>query len=419
MRLIKAFRGVRPRPDLAAAVASPPYDVLSSSEARVMAANNPHSFLHINKPEIDLPEGTDVYDPAVYEKGRENLDKFLAEEILSQDSTERLYVYRQIMGNHEQTGLVAAASVEAYEQDLIKKHEFTRPAKEDDRVAHMDALNAQVGPVFLTYKGSAAIDELIAQVTANSPELDFVADDDVRHVFWVIEDAGLSTRIEESINALDALYVADGHHRSAAACRVKAIRAKANGRHNGEEAYNFFLTVLFPHQQMQILDYNRIIADLGKHDAASFLAALAESFEVTAVSDCVSAKPATAQQFALYLERRWYRLLLKADALSPAFLDDPVEGLDVSIMQKLILTPLLGIEDQRTDARVDFVGGIRGLQELEKRVDSGDWAAAIALYPTSIESLMDVADAGEVMPPKSTWFEPKLRSGLIIHSLKD
>jgi uncharacterized protein (DUF1015 family) len=419
MRLIKAFPAIRPRQDLAAKVAAPPYDVLNRSEAQELAAGNEYSFLHINKPEIDMPASVGDYDPSVYAKGRENLDRFLEQGILAQDDRPGLYLYRQIMGSHQQTGIVAVASVEAYEQGLIKKHEFTRPVKEDDRVAHMDALDAQVGPVFLTYPARSDIDGLVAELTADEPCNDFTAADGVRHVFWTIDDAQATARLEGLVNGLDALYVADGHHRSAAACRVKAMRAAENPDHGGEEPYNYFLVVLFPHDQMQILDYNRVFADLGEHDAESFLRALQSSFEVTVCDSAEQARPEAPQQFALFLAGRWQRLALRSGVLSEEFLADPVKGLDVSIMQELILTPLLAITDQRTDKRIDFVGGIRGLGELEKRVNSGEWAAALALYPTSIESLMAVADAGEVMPPKSTWFEPKLRSGLAVHSLRN
>ena len=417
MQLIKSFRGLRPLRELAASVASHPYDVLNREEALALAKDNPLSFLHINKPEVDIDPGVSVYDPSVYAKGRENLDRFIAEGTLQRDAKDSLYVYRQVMGEHTQTGLVAIASVDAYEADLIKKHEFTRPDKEDDRVNHMDALGAQVGPVFVTYEAQDAVNKLIDQVTANAPEYDFAADDGTHHTFWTIADDAVTAALETAINSLGCIYVADGHHRSAAASRVRALHRDRNPGHTGEESYNYFLVVLFPHDQMQILDYNRVIKDLGAQSNEAFLSELAENFEVTPVADSASAKPAAAAQFGLYLDKQWYRLQPSQAILAAIDANDPVNSLDVSIMQNHILGPLLNIHDQRTDKRVDFVGGIRGLEELEKRVDSGAWQAALALYPTSIESLMAIADAGEVMPPKSTWFEPKLKSGLVVHVL--
>lgn len=417
MKLIKPFRGLRPTRELAARVAAHPYDVLNREEALALAKDNPYSFLHINKPEVDVDPAIDVHDPRVYEKGSENLQRFIAEGILKRDEEETLYVYKQVMGQHEQVGLVAAASVDAYDQNRIKKHEFTRPEKEDDRVHHMEALGAQVGPVFLTYQAQAEIDALIAQVTAGDADYDFVADDNTRHVFWVIRDKSLAGAIEEKVNNLDALYVADGHHRSAAASRVKKIYQERNPDHQGDESYNFFLTVLFPHDQMQILDYNRLLQDLNGLEPEQFLEHLATHYTIEKVSDSAQAKPRQAREFALYLDQQWYVLRANASLQSSIDDSDPVRSLDVSILQETILEPLLGIKDQRTDNRVDFVGGIRGLGELERRVDGQGWRLAIALYATSIESLMAIADANEVMPPKSTWFEPKLKSGLVIHVL--
>ena len=416
MKLIKPFRGLRPARELAAKVASHPYDVLSREEAFVIAKDNPLSFLHINKPEVDVGIDIDVHDQLVYETGRKNLQRFIAAGTLNQDSTEKLYVYKQIMGAHEQVGLVAVAPVDAYENDLIKKHEYTRPEKEDDRVCHMDALGAQVGPVFLTYKSQSEIDELIDKVVATSPEYDFVADDGTQHVFWVIEDASVAESIELAFDNVECLYVADGHHRSAAALRIKHLHQKRNKRHTGDEPYNNFLVVVFPHDQMQILDYNRVVKDLNGFNAAEFIEKLSADFIVRKVS-LDNAKPKKAQEFGVYVKDQWYKASVSEQLLGNINIDDPVQSLDVSIMQNAILTPLLGIKDQRTDARVDFIGGIRGLSELEKRVDSGKWDAAIALYATSVESLMAIADINEVMPPKSTWFEPKLKSGLVVHLL--
>lgn len=417
MKLIKPFRGLRPTRNLAAAVASHPYDVLNREEAIELAKNNPFSFLHINKPEIDVASDVGVHDQAVYDKGAENLKRFISEGTLVQDSEEKLYVYKQVMGRHEQVGLVAVASVDAYEKGLIKKHEYTRPEKEDDRVAHMDALEAQVGPVFLTYKSKTAIDLLIDKVTLTTPEYEFDADDGTHHVFWVIEDLTLSADIESQFTQVDCLYVADGHHRSAAASRVKHLNAKRNPEHVGDEPYNFFLVVLFPHDQMQILDYNRVVKDLNGHSDADFLAVLGKIFTVKPATNADEAKPRQEKEFALYLSGQWYRLVPNSALMDSIDANDPVKRLDVSLLQDSIFTPYLNILDQRTDKRVDFVGGIRGLEGLEKRVDSGECKAAIALYATSIEGLMDIADAGEVMPPKSTWFEPKLKSGLVVHLL--
>ncbi len=416
MKLLKPFRGLRPRRDLASRVASHPYDVLNREEAYELAKDNPYSFLHINKPEVDVDSSVDVYDPAVYAKGAENLKGFMEEGVLQRDAADSLYVYKQVMGDHEQVGLVAAASVQAYEDGLIKKHEFTRPQKEDDRVAHMDALGAQVGPVFLTYQADTEIDALIAQVTAAEPEYEFDAEDGTHHVFWVVADNGLASAIEAAFDKVSHLYVADGHHRSAAAQRVKHLYEERNPDHTGNESYNWFLVVVFPHNQMQILDYNRIIADLNGATAEAFLTSLTENFTVEQ-TDVAAAKPGRTHEFGLYVEGQWYKLTASESLLQSIDPTDPVQSLDVDIMQRAILSPLLGIEDQRTDRRIDFVGGIRGLEELEKRVDSGEWQAAIALYPTSVESLMAIADANQVMPPKSTWFEPKLKSGLIVHVL--
>ncbi|MCB1665181.1 MAG: DUF1015 domain-containing protein [Pseudomonadales bacterium] len=413
MKLIRPFNALRPRPDLAARVAAPPYDVLNREEALEMATGNDVSFLRINKPEIDVDSAIDAYDSRVYQRGAENLKKFIEQGIMRRDPDACFYVYKQVMGSHSQIGLVAAASVEAYEKDLIKKHEFTRPDKEDDRVNHINTLSAQVGPVFLTYRARPEIDALIARVVAGKPEVDFVADDGNRHVFWVVSEKSMIGQIQRAFDAVDCLYVADGHHRSAAAQRVKDLRKKANPQHTGDESYNWFSTVIFPDNQMQILDYNRVVKDLNGLSEEEFLQKIQACFNVR-VSTSGAVKPAHEHQFTLYLGGKWY-VLDVIDGLWDT--SDPVASLDVAILQQNLLLPVLGIEDQRRDKRIDFVGGIRGLQALEKRVDSGENQLAIAIYPTSIQSLMSVADAGEVMPPKSTWFEPKLKSGLFVHML--
>jgi uncharacterized protein (DUF1015 family) len=387
--------------------------VLSSAEAREMAADNPLSFLHVVKPEIDLEPDTDIYSDAVYAKGAENLQRLIDGGILRREEEPALYLYRQKMGDHVQTGLVAGASVDEYEADLIKKHEHTRPVKEDDRTRHVDALNANTGPVFLTYRARAEIDELVERLTAAQPTYDFVASDGIQHVLWVVDRADERDALVDAFDRVPELYVADGHHRSAAGTRIRALRRDANPEHTGNEPYNFFLSVIFPDDQMMILAYNRVVKDLFGLDTAEFLDTIRKNFEVTRVAD---GRPDETGVFGMYLDGVWYRLAAKPEGI-PA--EDPVNSLDVAVLQNNLLAPVLGIGDPRSDERIDFVGGIRGLTELERRVDSGDWAVAFALHPTSIDQLFAVADAGLVMPPKSTWFEPKLRSGLIVRPLDD
>jgi len=411
---VRPFRGVRPYKALVKKVASPPYDVLNSREARQMAEGNPYTFLHVNKPEIDLPDDIDPHDERVYERGAQNLRLMMDKGVIARDEKPFFYVYKQIMGDHAQVGLVAAASVAEYEKNLIKKHEFTRPDKEDDRVKHIDHQNAQVGPVFLTYRATRQMDSLIETVMQNEPEYDFVSEDEVRHTLWVVNAEQMINDIRQAFAAIPALYVADGHHRSAAAMRIKQQRQAANPNHTGEESYNFFLSVIFPHNQMQILDYNRVVKDLKGNTPAEFLQKISEKFDVT--PNPVPCKPETAHSFGMYLSGEWYQLTAKPGTFADS---DPVKRLDVSILQENLLNPVLGIENPRKDTRIDFVGGIRGLAELEKRVNSDGWAVAFAFFPTSIDELMAIADANEVMPPKSTWFEPKLRTGLVIHLLGD
>lgn len=412
MAKLKPFRGIRPPRELADKVAAPPYDVLNSAEAREMAEGNPYTFLHVNKPEIDLPVEIDVHDDSVYQKGAENLEAFIANGVIKQDAKQHFYVYRQVMGTHVQTGLVAIASVEEYEQNLIKKHEFTRPEKEDDRVKHMDVLNTQVGPVFLTYEAQSNIDVIVEEVTQTQAEYDFTLTDGIQHIFWLISDHNKVAEIENAFAQVPCLYVADGHHRSAAATRIKKNRQQANPNHTGEEAYNYFLVVVFPHNQMQILDYNRVVTDLNGLNEETFINMVEQKFEVRRSDDPY--KPSTLHEFGMYMDGQWYALKAREGVVDE---NDPVARLDVAVLQDNILNPLLGIENPRVDKRVDFVGGIRGMTGLEKRVDSGECKVAFSCYPTSIEHLMAIADADEVMPPKSTWFEPKLRSGLVIHKL--
>ena len=408
--VVKPFRGFRPRPEAAAEIASPPYDVINSKEARELVQDTPLSFLHVVKPEIDLPEGTDLYDDRVYATGRENLDKLLGEHFI-QDETPRFYVYQQRMGDHVQAGIVASASIDDYIENRIKKHEHTRAVKEADRTRHVDTLDANTGPVFLTYKAVAEIDALVTKIRAGAPTYDFTSPDGVGHTFWVVEDAGLIASIEKAFEQVPCTYVADGHHRSASGVNVGKQRRDANPDHTGHEEYNFFMAVLFPHDQLRILDYNRVVMDLKGLSIDDFLARVGEVFDVEEADGQV--RPDRARVFGMYLDGRWFRLTAKAGTYPE---NDPVSSLDVAILQNNLLSPVLGIGDPRKDDRIDFVGGIRGLGELEKRVAEG-CAVAFALHPTSIEQLMAIADAGEVMPPKSTWFEPKLRSGLIVHKL--
>ena len=417
MKLIKPFRAVRPTKELASQVASPPYDVVSRAEAREIAKGNPYSFLHINKPDIDLADDIDAHDPLVYQTGRSNLDEFLNSGVLVKDEVESFYLYRQIMGDHEQLGLVAIASVDAYDNGYIKIHEYTRPDKEEDRVKHMVELGAQVGPVFLTYKENSTLTRLMSKVTENDPEYNFIDECDVRHTFWAIQNREQIESIESTFEEVKSLYVADGHHRSAAAARARESYKNGNKEHTGSESYNYFLVVIFPHSQMKILDYNRVLKDLNGMSAEQFISAIETDFIVEEVISEDDAKPSRPLEFGLYIEGSWYRLTLRSEIESTIRKDNPAAGLDVSILQNHILSPILEIHDQRIDKRIDFVGGIKGLTALKDRVTRDGWVAGIALYPTSIESLMKVADAGEVMPPKSTWFEPKLKSGLVSHLL--
>lgn len=412
MSLIRPFPALRPAPGRADDVAAPPYDVLNSAEARARVEGKPWSFLHISKPEIDLAEGTDPYDASVYTKGKENFDHMLKEGVLVQDKQPSYYLYRLIMGSHQQIGLVAAASVADYDTNRIRKHEFTRPDKEDDRVRQVDTLNCQTGPVFLTYRHDATIDKIVSEVTAGEPEVNITADDGIEHALWPVTDQATIDTITSTFDAMNAIYIADGHHRSAAASRVCESRKAANPNHSGDEAYNYFLTVIFPDNQMMILDYNRVITDLNGLDNASFLSKVEENFEVT--KSATTVRPQSNAEFGMYLDRSWYKLSIKPELIPT---DDPVARLDVSLLANNLIDPILGISDPRRDKRIDFVGGIRGLEELEKRVNSGEMTVAFALYPTSMDQLMSVADANEVMPPKSTWFEPKLADGLASHML--
>lgn len=413
MATVKPFKGLRPKPELAEKVASPPYDVLSSDEARELVKGNPHSFLHVVKPEIDLDSSIDLYDDQVYLKGKENLEKLVKEGYLQQDDAPCFYLYKLKMGNHEQTGLVATASVDDYENNKIKKHEHTRLDKEKDRAKHITVLNAQAGPVFLTYKASEHINTIMKKAQEKPPVYDFTAEDGIQHTFYVIDDNKTIQAIQKAFAVLHHLYVADGHHRSAAASRVRNERKEKNKAHTGEEEYNFFLSVIFPHDQMFIMDYNRVVADLKGSTPEAFIEKVSKVFDVEKTGNTGDPyKPTQKHHFGMYLDGTWYHLAARPGTFDE---DDPVRRLDVSILQENLLNPLLGILDPRKDKRISFVGGMRGLGELERLVNRGDYRVAFSLFPTSIEELMAIADAGEVMPPKSTWFEPKLRSGLITH----
>ncbi|MFH1652767.1 MAG: DUF1015 family protein [Pseudomonadota bacterium] len=394
---IKPFRAYRPRKDLAKRVASLPYDVLSSDEARRLAHDNSFSFYHINKPEIDLPEETDPYSPEVYTKGMENFKEFVSDGVLLRDEAPCFYIYRQRMGNHIQTGIVAGASVEEYNKGLIKKHELTRPDKEDDRVRHIKRLEVQVGPVFLTYYSSSDINEIVNRICKREPEYNFESDDGIEHILWVVSDSETIDEIRTAFSKVPYLYVADGHHRSASASRIDCKR---------------FLTVTFPHDQMCIMAYNRVVKDLNGMSVDEFLNRVKEEFVVRDTSESSPVKP---KSFGMFLDGKWYCVEPKQGTYDAS---DPVNALDVAILQNNLLSPILGIKNPRLDKRIDFVGGIRGTDELERRVEDG-WAVAFCCYPTSIEELMNVADAGLLMPPKSTWFEPKLRSGLFVMGLDE
>jgi uncharacterized protein (DUF1015 family) len=403
--LISPFRALRPAPGRAAEVLAPPYDVLSSAEARERARGKPWSFLHISKPEIDLDPKTNPYDASVYAKGAENLARMSTAGVLVRDAKPCFYVYRLTWRGHTQTGVAAAASLADYASNRIRKHEHTTPVKEDDRVRQIEAVNAQTGPVMVGYPAALAIDAMLAKAAQGTPDVDVTADDGVRHQMWVVSDAAAIDALVRAFDALPAVYIADGHHRSAAALRV----AKARG---GNGSHNEFLTVLFPHHEMTILDYNRVMRDLNGRSPDALLAELKKNFTVAPADAPV--RPAASGEFGMVLAGRWYKLTLRPE-LVPA--NDPIGRLPVTLLARNAIEPLFGVVDQRTDKRIDFVGGGRGLDELARRVNSGEMAAAFALYPTQMEDLMAVADAGGIMPPKSTWFEPKLADGMVNHVL--
>jgi uncharacterized protein (DUF1015 family) len=406
--VIRPFRALRPPAEKAAAVASVPYDVVNTEEARALAEGKPLSFLHVSRPEIDLPAGTDLYSDVVYRKAVENFDALVANCPLEIETEPSLYVYKLVMGDHEQVGIVGCCSVDEYDDNTIRKHERTRRDKEDDRTRHMVMLHAQTGPVFLTYRGRKDIDDQVSAAMASDPLFDLTAEDGIRHTIWRLSDADL---LVESFAKVPLLYIADGHHRAASASRARAELKENSFAHSGKEDYNYFLTVLFPDSQVQILAYNRVVKDLNGLSKDELLNQLQRQFTIT---ENAAPVPEARGQWSMYLDGKWYGLQLAPEATLPV---GNVAVLDVSVLQDRLLAPILGIIDVRTDKRIDFVGGMRGTKELERLVDEGKAAIAFSLYPTTVDELLMVSDAGEIMPPKSTWFEPKLRDGLLIHKI--
>ena len=417
MSIIKPFKGLRPPKEIVEKLASRPYDVLNSEEARKEAEGNPYSLLHVTKAEIDLPAGTDEHSQAVYDKVVENYNMFKKNGWLVQDEDEKLYIYAQTMDGRTQYGIVACADSEDYVNGIIKKHELTRKDKEEDRMIHVRITNANVEPVFFAYPAHKEIDEIVANIVKNQkPVYDFVAKEDgFGHTFWVIDDKATIDRIVEIFaKEIPAMYIADGHHRSAAAALVGQEKKKNNPAHTGKEEYNYFMTVIFPDNQLKIIDYNRVVKDLNGNTPEEFVAKLQDSFVVEKMGAEIY-KPSKLHEFSMYLGGEWYKMTAKEGTYND---QDPIGVLDVTILSNLVLDKVLGIKDLRTDKRIDFVGGIRGLGELKRRVDSGEMKVAFALYPVSMKQLIDIADSGNIMPPKTTWFEPKLRSGLVIHELE-
>lgn len=414
MAIVKAFRAIRPAPELAQKVAALPYDVMDSNEAREMAKGNPYSFLHVDKAEIDLDPDIDLYDKRVYEKARDNMRSMIKDGVFLRDEKDCLYIYQQVMKGRVQTGLVGCTSIDDYVNNIIKKHEFTRADKEQDRINHVDYCNANTGPIFLTYRASKEINETVGSWMANhKPVYNFISDDGIGHTVWIIDEAAAINRLKEKFDAVDYLYIADGHHRSASAVKVGLSRRERFPGYKGDEEFNFFLSVLFPDEQLYIMDYNRVVKDLNGNSPEELLKKVGEKFNIEVYRGEGQFKPNLRHTFGMYMDGKWYKLTAKTGTYNEK---DPVDRLDVSILQNNLLSPVLGIQDPRTDKRIDFVGGIRGLGELEKKVNSG-MKVAFSMCPTTIDDLISIADAGKVMPPKSTWFEPKLRSGLFIHEL--
>jgi uncharacterized protein (DUF1015 family) len=413
MAVLKPFKGIRPLKDKLQFIASRPYDVLNSDEARIEANGNPYSFLHVVKPEIDLSTETDHYSPEVYNKGKENLEKMIKEGLLFYDDKEYLYVYAQTMNARRQVGIVGCAAVDDYMNGVIKKHELTRADKEEDRKNHVRISNVNAEPVFFAYPDVKGLDDIVNRIVSTEHEYDFTTDDGVRHEFWLVKNENDIKGMVKLFETIPFTYVADGHHRTAAAALVGNEKRLSNPSHKGNEEYNFFLAVHFPASQLTIYDYNRVIKDLNGLSNDEFCKRIKEKFDVVPKGES-EYRPDALHNFGMYLDKQWYSLTAKQGIFEP---NDPIDVLDVTILYKNILLPILNINDLRTDKRIDFVGGIRGLGELKKRVDSGEMKAAFALYPVSMKQLMNIADSGNIMPPKTTWFEPKLRSGLVIHSL--
>jgi uncharacterized protein (DUF1015 family) len=413
MATVKAFRAIRPVSEKAADVAALPYDVYNREEAREAVAGKPYSFLRVDRPETTMDPNIDLYDPAVYRQAQKNLQRLISDHVLIQDEQKQFYLYALKMGEHEQTGLVACTSVDEYLDGHIKKHELTRSEKEQDRIHHVDSCDANTGPIFLTYRHQEEIDQRVEKIRAEEPLYDFTADDGIRHRVWHVRNAEDISGFIQAFEKVPALYIADGHHRAASAVKVAQMRRKAHPGYSGEEPFNYFLSVIFPDDQLDILDYNRVVKDLNGLTPEDFMAALQKKCDVEPIAHPY--RPDRKGYFGMYFNNQWYQLKIHDEFAAKG---DPVKGLDVSILQDQILSPILGIGDPRVDQRIDFVGGIRGLKELERRVHT-DMQVAFSMYPTSVQELMSIADAGLLMPPKSTWFEPKLRSGLFIHKLSD
>ena len=415
MAILKPFKGIRPKKELVQNIACRPYDVLNEAEARIETKGDPNSFYHVIKPEIDFPDDFDHYSPEIYKKGRDNMMRMINAGIFSQDEKDCYYIYAQTMNGRRQYGIVGCASVDDYVNDIIKKHELTRPDKEEDRKNHVRVSNMNYEPVFFAYPNVPALDVIVAGVVKGNPEYDFVSDDAIGHTFWVIKDDATIKKITEEFSKIKYTYVADGHHRTAAAALVGKEQREKNPNHTGKEEYNFFLAVHFPDNQLQIMDYNRVIKDLNGNTPAQLIEKLKANFSVEEKGMEIY-KPNNLHNFGMYLDGKWYSLSAKPGTYND---NDPIGVLDVTILSEKILAPIFNIVDLRTDKRIEFVGGLRGLGELKKRVDSGEMKVAFAIYPVTMKQLIDIADSGKIMPPKTTWFEPKLRSGLVVHSLAD
>ena len=414
MAVVRGFKGLRPKEELVEKVASLPYDVMNREEAKKMAEGNEHSFLHVVRSEMDVADSVSQYDPSVYEMARKNLDEFQEKGILIQDEKPKLYIYRQLMNGRVQTGIVGATSIDDYMNNVIKKHEYTRPEKEQDRINNFDYCDANTAPIFLTYRKNDTINSIVNDwIKFHMPVYNFVSEDDITHIVWVIDADDIVKELTDLFAGIDYLYIADGHHRSASSVAVGKKRREANPNYTGDEEFNFFMSVIFPDEDLFIMDYNRVVQDLNGHSKEEFLSLVKEKFHVNPVGEIY--KPMEKKHYGMYLDNQWYELVAHEGLCDE---NDPVGRLDVSILQNNLLDPILGIDDPRTNKRIDFVGGIRGLEALEKRVQK-DMKVAFSMFPTTMDDLISIADAGEVMPPKSTWFEPKLRSGILVHKLND